>query len=47
MIANMTPVLLKTKYWNTPIDEKTFGKNKTWRGFWELLLLELYLILYL
>ncbi|MEK7089135.1 MAG: phosphatidylglycerophosphatase A [Patescibacteria group bacterium] len=33
MIANMTPVLLKTKYWNTPIDEKTFGKNKTWRGF--------------
>lgn len=33
MIANMTPVLLKTKYWNTPINEKVFGKNKTWRGF--------------
>lgn len=33
MIANMTPVLLKTKYWSVPIDEKTFGKNKTWRGF--------------
>jgi phosphatidylglycerophosphatase A len=33
MIANMTPVLLKTKYWDTPINEKLFGKNKTWRGF--------------
>jgi len=33
MIANMTPVLLKIKYWNTPINEKIFGKNKTWRGF--------------
>ena len=33
MIANMTPVLLKIKYWNTPINESTFGKNKTWRGF--------------
>lgn len=33
MIANMTPVLLKMKYWNTPINERLFGKNKTWRGF--------------
>lgn len=33
MIANMVPVLLKIKYWSTPIDEKTFGKNKTRRGF--------------
>jgi len=33
MIANMTPVLLKMKYWNTPINENLFGKNKTWRGF--------------
>ena len=33
MIANMTPALLKTKYWNTPINESIFGKNKTRRGF--------------
>jgi len=33
MIANMTPVLLKMKYWNIPINERVFGKNKTWRGF--------------
>ena len=33
MIANMTPVLLKMKYLNTPINENLFGKNKTWRGF--------------
>lgn len=33
MIANMTPVLIKMKYWNTSINESTFGKNKTWRGF--------------
>jgi len=33
MIANMTPVLLRTKYLNTPINEESFGKNKTWRGF--------------
>lgn len=33
MIANMTPVLLKTKYLNMPINEESFGKNKTWRGF--------------
>ena len=33
MIANMTPVLLKIKYWNVPINESIFGKNKTWRGF--------------
>ena len=34
MIANMTPVLLKMRYWKTPINENVFGKNKTWRGFW-------------
>ncbi len=33
MIANMAPVLLKMKYWDTPINERLFGKNKTWRGF--------------
>lgn len=33
MIANMTPTLIKIKYWNTAINEKLFGKNKTWRGF--------------
>jgi len=33
MIANMTPTLIKMKYWNTPIGEKVLGKNKTWRGF--------------
>ncbi len=33
MIANMAPTLFKTKYWNTPINEEIFGKNKTWRGF--------------
>ncbi len=33
MIANMTPTLLGKKYWNTPISEPIFGKNKTWRGF--------------
>ncbi len=33
MIANMVPTLLKMKYWNNPINEKIFGKNKTWRGF--------------
>ncbi|PIZ86077.1 hypothetical protein COX94_01170 [Candidatus Nomurabacteria bacterium CG_4_10_14_0_2_um_filter_33_9] len=33
MIANMTPILIKIKYWNTPINENAFGKNKTWRGF--------------
>ncbi len=33
MIANMTPVLLKTKYLTALINEKIFGKNKTWRGF--------------
>lgn len=34
MIANMTPVLFKMRYWKTPINENVFGKNKTWRGFW-------------
>ena len=33
MIANMAPVLLKMRYWKTPINENVFGKNKTWRGF--------------
>jgi CDP-2,3-bis-(O-geranylgeranyl)-sn-glycerol synthase len=33
MIANMTPILLRTKYLNIPINEESFGKNKTWRGF--------------
>lgn len=33
MIANMTPTLLKMKFWSAPINERIFGKNKTWRGF--------------
>ncbi|MCF7834110.1 MAG: phosphatidylglycerophosphatase A [Candidatus Pacebacteria bacterium] len=33
MIANMTPVLLKFSWLQSPINEKLFGKNKTWRGF--------------
>ncbi len=34
MVANMTPVFLhKIIRWDTPIHERLFGKNKTWRGF--------------
>ncbi len=33
MVANATPVFLKIKYFNIPINEQIFGKNKTWRGF--------------
>lgn len=33
MIANMAPTLLKINFLNIPIDEKVFGRNKTWRGF--------------
>ncbi len=33
MIANATPTLLKMERFNMPVDEKIFGKNKTWRGF--------------
>lgn len=33
MIANMTPTIIKINFLNKPINEKKFGKNKTWRGF--------------